>query len=69
MGSWQARTGASLVIIGKSLGHKSQAATAIYARLDDSPVRMSMQTAASAMLEAGKFKATAEVIPLPTKAA
>ncbi len=37
MGSWQARTGASLAIIGKSLGHKSQQATAVYARLDLDP--------------------------------
>ncbi len=29
MGSWQAKTGASLTIIGKSLNHKSQQATAI----------------------------------------
>ncbi len=68
MGSWQARTGASMVIIGKSLGHKSQQATAVYARLDLDPVRQSMQTAASAMLEAGGFKATAEVVPMAPKA-
>jgi integrase len=68
MGSWQARTGASMVIIGKSLGHKSQQATAVYARLDLDPVRQSMQTAASAMLEAGGFKATAEVVPMDAKA-
>jgi len=37
LGSWQARTGASLAIIGKSLNHKSQQATAIYARLDLGP--------------------------------
>jgi integrase len=30
LGSWQAITGASLVIIGKSLGHKSADATMIY---------------------------------------
>jgi integrase len=69
MGSWQARTGASMVIIGKSLGHKSQQATAVYARLDLDPVRQSMQTAASAMLEAGGFKATAEVVDIKGKRA
>jgi integrase len=52
MGSWQARTGASMVIIGKSLGHRSQQATAVYARLDLDPVRSAMETATSAMLEA-----------------
>jgi len=69
MGSWQARTGASMVIIGKSLGHKSQQATAVYARLDLDPVRQSMQTAVSAMLEAGGFKATAEVVDINAKRA
>lgn len=52
MGSWQAITGASLPIIGKSLGHQSQQATAIYARLDLDPVRAAMGKAASAMEEA-----------------
>jgi integrase len=51
LGSWQARTGASLAIIGKSLNHKSLQATAIYARLDLDPVRESVNTATSAMLK------------------
>ena len=53
-GSWQARTGASLTIIGKSLNHKSPISTAIYARLDLDPVRESMEKATEAMLKAGK---------------
>jgi len=53
MGSWQAKTGASLTIIGKSLNHKSTQTTAIYARLDMDLVRASMNTAADAMLKAG----------------
>jgi integrase len=61
MGSWQAITGASLVIIGKSLGHKSHDATAIYARLNVDPVRISMQKATSAMLNAGRIKQDVEV--------
>ncbi len=52
MGSWQAKTGSSLAVIGKSLNHKSQATTAIYARLDIDPVRESMEKATAAMLEA-----------------
>lgn len=52
MGSWQAITGASLPIIGKSLNHKSQQATAIYARLDLDPVRASVEKATEAMLRA-----------------
>ncbi len=54
MGSWQAKTGSSLVIIGKSLNHKSQSTTAIYARLDIDPVRESMEKATAAMLEAAR---------------
>ena len=68
MGSWQARTGASLVIIGKSLGHKSQQATAVYARLDLDPVRAAMETATSAMLEAAKQKPGANVLPYKKRA-
>lgn len=56
MGSWQAKTGASLSIIGKSLNHKSTQTTAIYARLDIDPVRDSMNTATDAMLKAGGIK-------------
>jgi integrase len=52
LGSWQARTGASLPIIGKSLNHKSVQSTAVYARLDLGPVRQSVNTATAAMFEA-----------------
>ena len=56
LGSWQAKTGASLAIIGKSLNHKNQNTTAIYARLDLDPVRDSVNTATSAMMAAAKVK-------------
>ena len=56
LGSWQAKQGASLAIIGKSLNHKSQAATAIYARLDLDPVRASVNSATAAMMEAAGVK-------------
>ena len=55
LGSWQAVTGASGYIIGKSLGHKSQQATAIYARLNLDPVRQSIEKATEAMMTAGKM--------------
>jgi integrase len=42
-GSWQAITGTSMQIIGKSLGHKSSSATEIYARLSMDPVRESVE--------------------------
>lgn len=64
LGSWQARTGATLAIIGKSLGHKSPAATAIYARLDTDPVRESMQRATAAMLNAAGITTPGEVVKL-----
>lgn len=60
LGSWQARTGASLPIIGKSLNHKTHQATAIYARLDLDPVRRSVNTATTAMMQAAGLS-------LPTK--
>lgn len=56
LGSWQAKTGASLAIIGKSLNHKSQNTTAIYARLDLDPVRDSVNKATSAILAAAGVK-------------
>jgi len=56
LGSWQAGAGASLSIIGRTLGHKNVATTAIYARLDLDPVRASVETATRAILKAGKAK-------------
>lgn len=67
LGSWQAKTGASLVVIGKSLNHKSQQATAIYARLDVDPVRESVEKATAAMLSSAGLKETAQVLPIKTK--
>ena len=49
LGSYQAITGASLSVIGKSMGHKSQQATQIYARLSTDPVRESLTKAVEAM--------------------
>jgi integrase len=64
LGSWQAISGASLAIIGKSLGHKSADATMIYARLSLDPVRASLNTATSAMLEAAGVKKPGKVVKL-----
>jgi integrase len=64
LGSWQAITGASLAIIGKSLGHKSTAATMIYARLSTDPVRESVERATAAMLGAAKTDGTSPIINL-----
>ena len=53
LASWQAITGTSLHVIGKSLGHRDPSATAIYARLTRAPVSESVDRAAIAMLTAG----------------
>lgn len=50
LGSWQAATGANTYVIGKSLGHKTPQATAIYARLNIDPVRESVKKATEAMM-------------------
>ena len=63
LGSWQAATGASLSIIGRSLGHKNVATTAIYARLDLDPVRASVNMAGDMILAAGNGT---KALPAPT---
>ena len=69
LGSWQAKSGASLAIIGKSLNHKNQNTTAIYARLDLDPVRDSVNTATNAMMAAAGLKTGADVVKLTRKSA
>jgi integrase len=64
LGSWQAKQGASLAIIGKSLNHKNQNTTAIYARLDLDPVRDSVNTATRAIMVAAGLKGGGEVIEI-----
>lgn len=51
LASWQAITGSSLPIIGRTLNHLDPKSTAIYARLHLDPVRESMGTAVDAMLD------------------
>ena len=63
LGRWQAKTGASMAIIGKSLNHKSQQTTAIYARLDPDPVRQSLITATAAMLDAAGIISVSHTTP------
>ncbi len=54
LGSWMAGSGASLIVIGKTLGHHDSATTAIYSRLNIDPVRVAVNTAVAAMVAAGK---------------
>jgi integrase len=65
MGSWQLKTGASLILIGRSLNQTSLHATKVYARLDLDPVRQSMERATSAIFQAAGLGSSADVIELP----
>ncbi|MHC2067570.1 tyrosine-type recombinase/integrase [Bremerella sp. T1] len=56
LGSWQAIAGASLQVIGASLGHKDLKSTAVYSRLQLDPVRVSVEGVTQQMLEAAKPK-------------
>lgn len=49
LASWQLATGASLTVIGQSLGHQNITSTAIYARTQLDQVRASVATAVDAM--------------------
>lgn len=51
LGSWQAITGANTYVIGRSLGHKSDQSTSVYARLHNDPVKMSVKLATDTMLK------------------
>jgi integrase len=53
LGSWMAGTGASAVIIGRQLNHKSPSATAIYSRLQQDPVKEARNKAVTAIFGAG----------------
>lgn len=50
MGGWMAISGASLLVIGKALGHQDSKTTEIYARLSSDPVRLGMAGAVTKML-------------------
>ena len=56
LGSWMAIAGTSLPVVGKALGHKSQAATAVYARLSMAPVTVAVDQATTALLAAAAPK-------------
>ena len=67
LGSWQAKSGASMAIIGKSLNHKSIQTTAIYARLDQDPVRASVEKATKEMFKAASKKPAAQKVTITNK--
>ncbi len=63
LGSWMAGTGASTVIIGRQLNHKSPSATAVYSRLQLDPVTAARNKAVSAIFGAAGMTPTAQVVP------
>jgi len=64
LASFQIDAGVSLAVIGKGLGHQSQATTAIYARLAREPVREAMEKGAAAIFAAAGVKSSAEVLAI-----
>ena len=60
LASWQAMQGTSLLVIGKSLGHRSVSATAIYSQLSLDPVRQAVNQATRAMIAAAQKQLPAE---------
>jgi len=54
IGSWQAMTGASILVIGQSLNQTTSSATEVYSRITPDPVRESLERAQAAMFEVDK---------------
>ncbi|MBN2295443.1 MAG: tyrosine-type recombinase/integrase [Pirellulales bacterium] len=68
LGSWQVNNGASLAIIGKSLGHRpGSPATAVYAQIALDPVRQSVENATRKMQVAAGLIADENVIDVGDK--
>ena len=67
LGSWMAGTGASSVIIGRQLNHKSPSATAIYSRLQQDPVKEARNKAVTAMFGAAGINESAKIIKIKGK--
>ncbi len=55
LGSWQTIQGASLQVVGASLGHRDLKSTQVYSRLQLDPVRTSVNQAVAEMIRAGKY--------------
>jgi integrase len=68
LGAMQAEQGASLQVIGGSLGHKSLQATQVYSPMQLSTIRSSVELATQAMFLAGKANRQRLLKPGPTKA-
>jgi integrase len=62
MGSYQTISGASTAIVGKTLGHKNPASTAVYARMTLDPVRDAMKKAVALMHQAAAIPIEEKVV-------
>jgi integrase len=63
LGSWQCKTGASLPVIAKTLGHSpGSKATQIYARLDIEPVREAIEEALTALHNGNTARAKKNIL-------
>lgn len=60
LGSWLAAEGASLILIGKTLGHSQPSTTAVYARLNHDPVRKALELNANKMIDLANAEETEE---------
>ena len=56
LASWQVTIGSNIAVIGSSLGHKSLASTAVYARTQIEQVKASVDSAVQAMLKSDSQK-------------
>ena len=64
VGSWLAQSGNSLLLIQKALGHRTPAATTVYARLGDDPVRKAMESHSRQMMAVAGKREPAEIVDL-----
>jgi integrase len=69
LGSWMASTGANMIATQRALGHKTIAASLVYQRLAQDPVRAAMQRATSELTRAAKATTKSEVLEIAKKAA
>lgn len=56
LGSWMAGQNASMLMIGKALGHRNARSTEVYARMNLDPVRQAVEQATRAMMQVAKGK-------------
>jgi len=67
MGSYQTIGGASTAIVGKTLGHRNPASTAVYARMTLDPVRDAMEKAVGLMKQAAAMPEQKKVVGLKSQ--